>query len=174
MSVSHMVRMGLGLGLIAALGLSLAGCSSSGFGASAFGSSNAKIAELPADVMLTPETALMQGREHFRSNDFGYSAAFYKKAVELGPNNSEGYFGLAASYDRLGRFDLSDRVYTALLKLSGPSVRYYNNVGYSMMLRGDLKKALTSFHKAEALDPHNVVVANNIQLLTDAAAHAGA
>ena len=174
MKFSRYVRVGLVCGLVVALGLTLSGCSSSGFGNSAFGSTNAKIAELPADAAVTPAVALAQGRGHFVSNDFGYSAAYFKKAVELAPNNPEGYVGLGASYDRLGRFDLADRVYAALLKLRGPSVQYYNNIGYSMMLRGDLKSALSYFHKAEALDPHNIIVANNIQLLTDAAARAGA
>lgn len=174
MRMSRFMRMGLGLGLVAVLGIPLAGCSSSGFGTSAFGSTNAKVAELPAGTVMSAEAAILQGRGHFRSNDFGYSAAFYKKAVEMAPNNPEGYIGLGASYDRLGRFDLSDRVYSALYKLAGPSVRYYNNLGYSMMLRGDLKQALANFRKAERLDPHNMIVANNIQLLTDAAASAGA
>ena len=57
---------------------------------------------------------------------------------------------------------------------TAPSVQYYNNVGYSHMLRGDLKSALSSFRKAERLDPDNIVVANNLQLLADAAASAGA
>jgi len=174
MNVSHYLRVGLGCGLVVALGLTLSGCSSSGYGTSSFGNTNAKIAELSADAALTPTDALAQGRGHFRSNDFGYSAAYFKKAVEMAPHNPEGYVGLGASYDRLGRFDLSDRVYAALVKLTGPSVQYYNNIGYSMMLRGDLKHALTYFHKAEALDPDNIVIANNIQLLTDAAARAGA
>jgi len=166
--------MGLGLALIAALGLPLSGCSSSGFGSSAFGSNNAKIAELRADEALTADTALLKARSHFRSNDFGYSAAYYKKAVELSPNNVEAYFGLGASYDRLGRFDLSDRVYAALLKVSGPTLQYHNNVGYSYMLRGDLKEALSNFRKARQIDPANIIVANNMQLLEDATASAGA
>jgi Flp pilus assembly protein TadD len=165
---------GLALVLVAAIGLPLSGCSSSGYGNSAFGSSKVEIAELRAGEALTPETALIKARSHFRNNDFGYSAAYYKKAVELAPEGAEAYFGLGASYDRLGRFDLSDRVYAALLKVSGPSVQYYNNVGYSHMLRGDLKQALLDFRKAEQLDPDNIVVANNKQLLADAAASAGA
>ena len=42
------------------------------------------------------------------------------------------------------------------------------------MLRGDLKVALTHFKKAEALEPGNRVVANNLQILEKAAADARA
>ena len=90
--------------------------------------------------------------------------------VELSPKNAEGYIGLSASYDRLRRFDLSDRVYTALFQITGGTAQYYNNVGYSYMLRGNVSAALTNFRKAQQLDPDNVVVANNIQMLTNAVA----
>ena len=66
------------------------------------------------------------------------------------PKDPEGYVGLGASYDRLGRFDLSDRVYASLYALSGGTAQYYNNVGYSYMLRGNLTAALTNFRKAKA------------------------
>jgi hypothetical protein len=38
------------------------------------------------------------------------------------------------------------------------------------MLRGNVNAALTNFRKARALDPDNIVVANNIQILQNAAA----
>lgn len=174
MRASPLGRWGLGLFAVAVLGLSLSGCSSSDYGNSSFGSANVEIAELKADAALTANSALVHARGHFRNNDFGHAAAYYKKAAELAPNSAEAYIGLGASYDRLGRFDLSDRVYTALLKLSGPTLQYYNNFGYSMLLRGNLRDALTNFRKAEKLDPGNIVVANNLQLLADAAAGAKA
>ena len=63
-----------------------------------------------------------------------------------------------------------DRVYAALYGITGGTAQYYNNVGYSYMLRGNVPAALTSFRKARALDPDNIVVANNIQILQNAAA----
>ena len=116
------------------------------------------------------DAALAEAKGHFRSGDFGHSAALYKRVVELSPKNAEGYIGLSASYDRLRRFDLSDRVYTALFQITGGTAQYYNNVGYSYMLRGNVSAALTNFRKAQQLDPDNVVVANNIQMLTNAVA----
>ncbi len=160
-----------GLLVVAIAAGPLAGCTAGNLtGASAFGSSKLQVAEVSDIGSYTADRALAEARAHFRNNDFGYSAAYYKRVVELQPKDPEGYVGLGASYDRLRRFDLSDRVYASLFRLSGGTVQYYNNVGYSYMLRGNLKDALISFRKAKALDPGNAVVANNLQILAQAAA----
>lgn len=172
-SSARFLRSGILVALMAAL--SLSGCSTGGMlGASSFGNTSAKVADLSGRQPTTPEAALAEARSHFRNSDFGYSAAFYQRAVELSPENPEGYVGLGASYDRLGRFDLSDRVYASLHQLSGDTAQYFNNVGYSYMLRGNLTAALTNFRRALSLDPDNVLIANNIQILTNAAAAARA
>ncbi len=161
-------------GLLAAaiVALPLSGCSSVGM--SSFGSNKLAIAEISNIETYTAEGALAEARAHFRNDNFGYSAAFYKRAVELDPNKAEGYVGLSASYDRLGRFDLSDRVYASLYQMTGGTAQYFNNVGYSYLLRGKLSEALKSFRKAQKLEPDNLVVANNIQILERAAAEARA
>jgi len=161
--------LGYGLVVAALLASSLAGCNTLNFASpSTFGSSQPGAADLPDVGEYTADKALADARSHFRNNDFGYSAALYKKVVELSPKNPEGYVGLGASYDRLGRFDLSDRVYASLFALSGGTAQYFNNVGYSYLLRGNLSAALTNFRKAQRIEPDNVVVANNIQILTNA------
>lgn len=152
--------------------VSLSGCTTASL--SSFGNSSATIPALRAGSSYTTDVALAEARSHFRSNDFGYSAALYKKVVELSPNDPEGYVGLSASYDRLGRFDLSDRVYAALYKISGGTAQYYNNVGYSYLLRGNVVGALSNFRKASALDPNNAVIDNNVQLLAYSSAAARA
>ena len=157
-----------GLALAIALPL-LAGCSSMG-SMSSFGGKQQQVAVVANIGDYTADAALAEAKSHFKSGDFGYSAALYKRVVELPPKNAEGYVGLSASYDRLRRFDLSDRVYTALFDITGGTAQYYNNVGYSYMLRGNVRAALTNFRKAQELDPDNVVVANNIQILANAVA----
>ncbi len=151
-----------------AAALSLGACSSMLPGNSSYGKTTLTTAELPAVGDMAADQALSQARDHFRNSDFGYSAALYKKYIELTPNDPQGYVGLGASYDRLGRFDLSDKVYASLYDLSGGTAQYFNNVGYSYMLRGNLTAALTNFRKAHKLDPDNVVIDNNLQILSDA------
>ena len=153
----------------------LTGCSSAslvGFGTN--GANKVEIAEISNIGTYPADRALVEARSHFRNNDFGYSAAYYKRVVEVSPKTAEGYIGLSASYDRLGRFDLADRVYAGLYELSGGTAQYYNNVGYSYMLRGNLAGALTNFRKALKLDPGNLVVANNLQILANVTAEARA
>jgi Flp pilus assembly protein TadD len=161
-----------GLLVAAMVALPLAGCSSAGL--SSFGSNKLAVAEISNIESYTADGALTEARAQFRNSNYGYSAAYYKRAVELSPNNAEGYVGLSASYDRLGRFDLSDRVYASLYQMSGATAQYHNNIGYSYMLRGNLTEALKNFRKAQKLDPDNVVVANNIQILSRAAAESRA
>lgn len=163
---------GFGVFALALVALPLSACSSASglIGNSSFGNNKMQVAEIDGIGDYTADRALHEARGHFRNDDFGYSAALYKRAVELDPRNAEGYVGLGASYDRLGRFDLSDRVYASLYGIIGGTAQYYNNVGYSYMLRGNVSAALTNFKKARALDPENIVVANNIQILQNAAA----
>ena len=157
-----------GLVALAIVALPLSGYSSAGM--SAFGSNKLAVAEISNIETYTADGALTEARAQFRNDNFGHSAAFYKRVVELAPNQAEGYVGLSASYDRLGRFDLSDRVYASLYQMTGGTAQYFNNVGYSYMLRGNLTEALKSFRKAQKLEPDNLVVANNIQILQRAAA----
>ena len=158
------VRVG-GIALAMAAGVMLAGCSS--IGSSTFGGNQLKVAEISNIGDYTADTALSEAKAHFRNNDFGYSAALYNRVVELSPKNPQGYVGLGASYDRLQRFDQADRVYASLYAISGGTAQYYNNVGYSYMLRGNLSAAVSNFRKAQKLDPDNVVIANNLQLITN-------
>lgn len=162
--------LGFRMGAIALLVVPLAACSAAGLGT--YGNNRLQVAELKNPGSYTADTALVEARGHFRNNDFGHSAALYKRVVELSPNSAEGYIGLGASYDRLRRFDLSDRVYASLFAISGGTAQYYNNVGYSQMLRGNLREAVGNFRKAQKLAPDNLVIANNLQLVARAAATA--
>ena len=84
-------------------------------------SNRLEVAELSNAGSYTAQSALVAARGHFRNNDFGKSASLYKRLVELEPQSAEGYIGLGASYDRLRRFDLSDRVYASLYAITGMS-----------------------------------------------------
>jgi Flp pilus assembly protein TadD len=108
---------------------------------------------------------LRLGNEHFGRGNYGIAERYFRDAVEKAPRDVTAWVGLAASYDRLRRFELADQAYSHALKLRGPSVQILNNQGYSMMLRGNLKEARRKFLKAYELDPSNVTIANNLELL---------
>ncbi len=71
----------------------------------------------------------------------GSPSAHFRRAVELRPKDAEAWVGLAASYDRLRRFELADRAYEQAVGIVGPTPEVLNNQGYSYMLRGDYTRA---------------------------------
>jgi thioredoxin-like negative regulator of GroEL len=112
-----------------------------------------------------PNDNLNMGKRHFRAKDYGLAERYFRRAVELAPRDSEAWLGLAASYDRLRRFDLADRAYAQLLKILGPTPEVLNNQGYSYMLRGDYRRAHQILRQASAKAPDNPYVRNNLELL---------
>ncbi len=87
-----------------------------------------------------PESVwLEKAKKHYAHGDYGLAERFYRQAIEERHNNAEAWLGLAASYDRLKRFDLADRAYDALIKLVGYTPTVLNNLAYHQMLRGDLR-----------------------------------
>jgi Flp pilus assembly protein TadD len=120
----------------------------------------------PTDVQYFPsDEPVRLGLEQFNRGDYGLAQRYFKDAVEKSPKDVTAWIGLAASYDRLRRFDLADRAYAQAIRLGGESVQILNDQGYSLMLRGDLSGARKKFMSAYTLDPSNPVIANNIELL---------
>jgi Flp pilus assembly protein TadD len=174
--------------IVVAAGLWLAGCSSDKFsnpfesktpGADAYAAApptDGATAEAPPPLGVTaatepgllgsdPNDDLNVGKKHYRANNYGMAEKYFRRAAELHPRDAEAWLGLAASYDRLRRFDLADRAYAQAAGILGPTTEILNNEGYSYMLRGDYKRAREKLLAAQRQDPGNKYVANNIQLL---------
>lgn len=109
---------------------------------------------------------LKQGVRQFYEGNFGIAQKYFQAAAEKTPNDAVAWVGLAASYDRLRRFDLADRAYAEALRLSGPDAQILNNQGYSRLLRGDLVAAREKFLAAYELEPGNPLIQNNLLLLS--------
>ena len=114
-----------------------------------------------------PNDDLSLGKKQYRANNFGLAERYFRRAVESHPRDAEAWLGLAASYDRLRRFDLADRAYAQAIGIVGPTAEILNNQGFSYMLRGDYTKARAKLAEAQRKDPRNKFVANNIALLED-------
>jgi Flp pilus assembly protein TadD len=127
--------------------------------------------ELPDRVDPYPDSEVLQvAKARFAEASYGHAARYYERAVEVMPNNGEAWLGLAASYDRVRRFDLADRAYREAGRILGKRAEYYNNIGYSYMLRGDAGKARTYFLKAQELDPASPTINNNLEMLREGVA----
>lgn len=129
-----------------------------------------KGAAVEPDPPLTPSKPnddLSLGRMHFREGNYGLAERYFRRAVETGPREAEAWLGLAAAYDRLKRFDLADRAYMQLYTIAGRTPEILNNQGYSFMLRGDYAHARQILAEAQAKDPANPYIANNLALLEE-------
>ena len=120
----------------------------------------------PGEIKYYPsDEPVKLGLEYFNRGDFGLSAQHFEDAVAKAPEDATAWVGLAASYDRIGRFDLADRAYRQAIKLKGETTEILNNLGYSYMLRGRLKEARRELLKAYEREPKNPTVVNNLVLL---------
>jgi Flp pilus assembly protein TadD len=122
---------------------------------------------LPPAVPSKPADDLSIGRENFREGNYGLAEHYFRRAVEDGPRDAEAWLGLAATYDRLKRFDLADRAYKQLFGMLGRTPELLNNQGYSYMLRGDFAHARSTLLEAQAKDPKNPYINNNLALLAE-------
>lgn len=105
------------------------------------------------------------GKAQFLGGNYGLAEKHFRKATESTPDDAEAWMGLAAAYDRLGRFDLADRAYEQLLKKAGRRPEIVNNMGYSQFLRGDKAKARQLFSEAKAGLTDTRLVDANLRLL---------
>jgi Flp pilus assembly protein TadD len=123
----------------------------------------------PTAVSIDPNDDLALGKRHFAETNYGLAEKHFRRAVEksAGPTgrDAEAWIGLAASYDRLRRFDLADRAYGQVLQAIGPTPEVLNNQGYSFMLRRDYRRARAVLVRARAKDPTNATILNNLALL---------
>lgn len=126
-------------------------------------SPNSSSAEPKASPNKSDDVSL--GKKYFRDGNFGLAERHFRRAVELHPRDLDSWMGLAASYDRQRRFDLADRAYDQATKIAGPTAEILNNRGYSYMLRGDQRRARETLLEAQARDPGNTYVKNNLELL---------
>ncbi|MFL9827476.1 tetratricopeptide repeat protein [Rhodoplanes sp. SY1] len=117
-----------------------------------------------------PNDDLSVGREQFRQGNYGNAEKYCRRSVEQTPKSADAWLCLAASYDRLKRFDLADRAYLQLIRIVGRSAAVLNNMGYSYMLRGDYRRARATLNEAATKDPGNPFVQNNLALLAEATA----
>ena len=146
--------------------LVLAGCQSIGQDLSPVSASRSNGMETIADPAYYPsENPAQLAVHYFDEGNFGLAERYFQDSVEKSPQNSAAWIGLAASYDRLGRFDLADRAYAAAWNLKGPTAELLNNQGYSYLLRGDISQAREKLRAAARRDPHNKIIANNLRLL---------
>lgn len=120
------------------------------------------------DAPLAAGDDVALGKRHYSERDYRLAERHFRRATEKTPRNGDAWLGLAASYDRLKRYHDADRAYARAVAILGPKTDVINSIGYSYLLRGDLRRARAKFAEAQAKDPGNPTVANNIALVDEA------
>ncbi len=152
--------------IVAFAALTLAGCETVAETAQVESPATSLTVQEPEDVKYyRSDEPLKLGIEHFNRGSYGLAERYFRDAVEKAPRDLTAWVGLAASYDRLARFDLADRAYASAIRLAGETTEILNNQGYSYMLRGDLVAARKKFLKAYEREPDNPMIVNNLKLL---------
>lgn len=153
--------------LLCSVFLGLVACTETADGGafSATSDGAASVADTSNLAFYPDDQLVVTGKTQFREGNYGKSFAAFKKALDVQPRDPQALLGFAASADMLRRFDQADAAYRTLQPMIGNRVEFYNNFGYSLLLRGNLKAAREQFLKAYEIDPSNQFAANNLQLL---------
>jgi len=89
--------------------------------------------------------------------DFAKSAAYYRKALALAPNNIRVLNGSAVLLQDLGRIDESIRVYRVLVQRDPLSAIAHNNLASGYYAAGDLEAAKAQLDEALTLSPDMIL-----------------
>jgi len=112
---------------------------------------------------------VVPARQAFATGNYAHAARYFEQALERDPERKDALLGVAASYDQIGRFDLSDPVYEKASVIMPGDPALYNNMGYSHLLRGDLQNAQAYFVQAAKSTPGNPTINGNRRLLVEVA-----
>src|SRR6266496_455516 len=83
----------------------------------------------PANVEYhASDEPLRLGLEFFNRGQYGIAERYFRDAVEKSPRDATAWIGLAATYDRIARFELADRAYANAIRLVGNTTEILNNL----------------------------------------------
>jgi len=89
----------------------------------------------PADVRIA------EGHSQMALGNVGLAIEAYRKALRDDPANIEALLGMAAAYDRMGRFDLSRKHYEMALALQPSQSATYDQLAASLQMQGRADEA---------------------------------
>lgn len=115
-----------------------------------------------------------RGTHELAKGRYGLAVTAFNTALAAEPGSVATLNGLAATYDRMGRFDLADRYYARALDVAPDDPQTLNNAGYSRYLRGDPAAAVALLRRAARQDAASPVIVANLAVANKARATADA
>jgi len=92
------------------------------------------------------------GARFLKAGHYGLAADYYLKRYQKDRLDTKAINGLAISYDKIGRFDLSKRFYKEALKANPQDRVALNNFGYSMLLQNKPHEAQALLSQANMME----------------------
>jgi len=135
-------------------------------------SANNKWSENPP-VQASSQDSYTLGKKQFADGLYGMALKNFRVALVNEPRSLDRLNAVAATYDKLGRYDLAERYYARALGVDPNSVQTLNNVGYSFLMQKDYVSARYYLNQADkvsrAEDEYTDVVGANLVSLDVAA-----
>jgi tetratricopeptide (TPR) repeat protein len=96
---------------------------------------------------------------------FELAETYYKKALELNPDDIRALNNLGFAYQAQGKFGPAGEIFARLIELSGGSAIAYNNLAGVVYRQGLIDSAEVLWEKAVRLDPGNSQIRKNLEFL---------
>jgi tetratricopeptide (TPR) repeat protein len=94
--------------------------------------------------------------------DYDSALIAFHKALELEPNNDQGYMQAGNVFRRLGQVEKAEQYYIKAINLKPDYWRCYNYLGVLYYLEGNYEEAVNQFNKGLELAPGNQSLLNNL------------
>jgi Flp pilus assembly protein TadD len=120
----------------------------------------AVMAKAPNEPLLAESAGLAA----LRLRDSDKAAKYLGRAVALRGATWRAWNGVAVLADRQGDWPAADRAYATALDMAPANAEVLNNMGWSMLLRGQWQEAIAPLARAAALDPTSKRIAANLEL----------
>jgi hypothetical protein len=89
----------------------------------------------------SPNFRVAEARGHLALGNVALALEGFRKALREDTGNVDAMNGIAACYDRMGRFDLSRRYYELALAAAPGDIRLYSNLALSLQMQGRTEEA---------------------------------
>lgn len=89
------------------------------------------------------------GKAYFERGMYGLALEAFKKEQSINRSSIRALNGIAACYDKMGRYQVAMRYYNMALRIDPDSALTLNNLGYSLMLQNKPKRAKMMFELAQ-------------------------
>jgi Tfp pilus assembly protein PilF len=164
-TVKSNIRPGMKLALLASVALLASGCTTDWSNGQ---TSNYKWTQNPP-VQASSQDSYALGKKQFAKGLYGMALKNFRVALVREPKSLDRLNAVGATYDKLGRFDLSERYYARALGVDPNSVQTLNNIGYSFLMQKDYVSARYYLNQAAKVaraedEFTNVVGANLVSL----------